>query len=82
MAFHSLRYWQEEMEPGDSLALLKTAVQDENQRVRLEALIDLGYHANPKDALPVVTRGLSRFRFPSYSITESRRRWLAGPTTR
>ncbi len=52
-ALRVLRYWQTQMKPETSLALLKTGVQDENQRVRLEALIDLGYHARPDEALPV-----------------------------
>ncbi len=52
-ALRVLRYWQEAMTPEESLALLEAGVRDPNQRVRLEALIDLGYHASPKDALPV-----------------------------
>ncbi|MCB1061377.1 MAG: hypothetical protein KDN20_00485 [Verrucomicrobiae bacterium] len=52
-ALRVLRYWQENMEPDESLALLKAGVLDANQRVRLEALVNLGYHASPKDALPV-----------------------------
>jgi len=52
-ALRVLRYWQNQMSPDESLALLKAAVLDENERVRLEALVDLGYHADPHKALPV-----------------------------
>jgi putative membrane-bound dehydrogenase-like protein len=52
-ALRVLRYWQTEMDQGEVLALLKTAIQDKSQRVRLEALIDLSYYSDPGKALPV-----------------------------
>jgi putative membrane-bound dehydrogenase-like protein len=54
-ALRVLRYWQTEMKPEESLALLKTGVEDSNQRVRLEALVDLGYHVDPNGALPIAS---------------------------
>lgn len=51
-ALRVLRYWQQQMDQDTVLALLKTAIQDKSQRVRLEALIDLSYFSDPGKALP------------------------------
>ncbi len=59
-ALRVLRYWQKEMDQGEVLALLETAIQDESQRVRLEALIDLSYYSDPGKALPVAALLLDR----------------------
>ena len=52
-ALRVLRYWQQHMDQEETLALLKTAIGDKSQRVRLEALINLSYYSDPKKALPV-----------------------------
>jgi putative membrane-bound dehydrogenase-like protein len=58
-ALRVLRYWQTEMDQGEVLALLKKAITDESQRVRLEALIDLSYYSDPDKALHVTALALS-----------------------
>ncbi|MFK5921273.1 MAG: plastocyanin/azurin family copper-binding protein [Verrucomicrobiota bacterium] len=52
-ALRVLRYWQTQMDQQEVLALLKTAIQDPSQRVRLEALIDLSFYADVDKALSV-----------------------------
>ncbi|MFV1995675.1 MAG: PVC-type heme-binding CxxCH protein, partial [Verrucomicrobiales bacterium] len=59
-ALRVLRYWQREMEQAEVLALLETAIEDDSQRVRLEALIDLSYFSDPAKALPVAALLLER----------------------
>lgn len=59
-ALRVLRYWQNEMDQEEVLALLETAIEDDSQRVRLEALIDLSYYSDPAKALPVAALLLDR----------------------
>lgn len=59
-ALRVLRYWQEEMDQEQVLALLEKAIQDDSQRVRLEALIDLSYFSDPAKALPIAALALDR----------------------
>ncbi len=59
-ALRVLRYWQQYMDEKEVLVLLKTAIQDKSQRVRLEALIDLSYYADPAKALAVAALVIDR----------------------
>lgn len=59
-ALRVLRYWQGEMDPDEVLSLLDTAIQDESQRVRLEALINLSYFSDPDAAFPVAALCLEK----------------------
>ena len=52
-ALRVLRYWQAHMDQDEALSLLKIAIQDPSQRVRLEALINLSYFSDAAQALPV-----------------------------
>jgi len=56
----TLRYWQEQMSDDKSLALYDAAIQDENQRCRLNAVTGLSYHRSPGAALKVAAKVLDR----------------------
>ncbi|MCB1231770.1 MAG: HEAT repeat domain-containing protein [Verrucomicrobiae bacterium] len=59
-AVRVLRYWQEQMTPDEALALLDAAVSDPSQRVRLEAVVALGFHADPSKAIEVAAKALDQ----------------------
>ncbi len=59
-AVRVLRYWQEQMPAGESLALLDAAVTDPSQRVRLEGLIASGFHEQPAKAIEVAAKVLDQ----------------------
>ncbi|MCB1086925.1 MAG: azurin, partial [Verrucomicrobiae bacterium] len=59
-AVRVLRYWQEQMPSGETQSLLDKAVQDESQRVRLEAVVASGFMAEPDRAMAVAAKALDR----------------------
>lgn len=59
-ALRVLRYWQKEMDQDKALAALEKAIRDDSQRVRLEALINLSYFADPDKALPVAALAIGQ----------------------
>ncbi|NOX98760.1 MAG: hypothetical protein GXP30_03345 [Verrucomicrobia bacterium] len=59
-ALRVLRYWQQYMDEKEVLVLLKAAIQDKSQRVRLEALINLSYYTDPAKALSVAALVIDR----------------------
>ena len=67
-AVRVLRYWQETMPPADSLALLDQAITDESQRVRLEAMVALGYHPQPGKAVIAAAKALDLEMDPGFQL--------------
>lgn len=59
-AVRVLRHWQELLAPAEAAALLEKAVRDESQRVRLEAVVAAGFHADPRTGMAIATRALDR----------------------
>jgi putative membrane-bound dehydrogenase-like protein len=77
-AVRVLRYWQEQMPAAESLALLEKAVRDESQRVRLEAVVAAGFHADPAGGMSIAAQALDRERDPGFDLaTRETLTWLS-----
>jgi putative membrane-bound dehydrogenase-like protein len=67
-AVRVLRHWQERMPAEEALALLEKAVRDESQRVRLEAVVAAGFHADPAGGMRVAAQALDREMDPGHQL--------------
>ncbi len=59
-AVRVLRYWQERLSDEEALELLEAAVTDSSQRVRLEGLVAVGFHRDPKRAMEIAAKVLDQ----------------------
>lgn len=76
-AVRVLRYWQEQMPADEAIALLDRAVQDDSQRVRLEAVVAAGFHADPVAGMTVAARALEKEMDPGFELaTRETLTWL------